>query len=148
MKTRITLARLSFPLLFAVAALLGSCLSTAIAQDPRDEGFYSPDDWHRASWIQRVATGHAGFYRNCDDDASKRWSPYIEWTCKPQGLGALPPRQTLSTIPADLQRKTDRHLWGQGGCAPVTRDCRPPSPLNLLRLPPELLHAFPSQRAQ
>ena len=135
-----------FRSLTAALLLLLATTQVSLAQQPREDGFYSPDDWHKASLAQRVATGHAGFYRNCDDDAAKRYSPYIEWTCKPRSWNAFPPGLTLSTIPADLQRKTDRHLAGQGACAPAcTRT--PPSPLNLLRLPPELIR-IPSYRAE
>lgn len=110
----------------------------SLADEPRDDGFYSPDDWNQAPWLQRVATGQAGFYRNCDDDSAKRYSPYIQWTCKPQGLNAWPPRMTLSTLACDFDRKVQRHLWGQGGCAPCTDCNNPPGPASLLRLPPEL----------
>lgn len=108
------------------------------ADEPSESGYYSPDDWNQASWLQRVATGQAGFYRNCDDDSAKRYSPHVYWTCKPQSLRAWPPRTTLSTLASDFDRKVQRHLWGQGGCAPCY-DCQnPPGPASLLRLPPEL----------
>ena len=119
--------------------LLGLSAWEASGGEPRDSGFYSPDDPRTASWLHRVATGQAGFYGHCDDDHAKRHSPYIEWHCRPSSFNAWPPRLTLSTLGADLTRKAQRHEWGQGACAP-DRPCPSdsPRPISLLRLPPEL----------
>ena len=75
---------------------------------------YQPSDFDDAGLARRVATGHAGFYRHGDDDASKRYSPYIEWHCSPPVYPAWWPSTTLTRLREDFARKAQRHSWGKG----------------------------------
>jgi hypothetical protein len=77
--------------------------------------FYSPSDFYQKGLIYRVQTGQAGFYRLCNDDGLKRYSPYIEWSEKKKQKPGLVPYQ-VSSLVKDTQRKIIRWNWGKADC--------------------------------
>ena len=72
---------------------------------------YQPDDHVNRGGIYRMQTGHAGAFKNCDDDLNKMYSPYINWNCRP----GSPPRP-LANFVSDFDRKLTRFRDGIGGC--------------------------------
>lgn len=83
---------------------------------------YRPDDPWTRGWVFNLQTGHAGLFRNCDDEECKRDSPYICW--KQDNEKMFPTQLGLwghakQTHAAVTQRIRD----GAGGCAPNCR-CR------------------------
>lgn len=72
---------------------------------------YQPDDHVNRGLIYRMQTGHAGFFKNCDGDLDKMYSPYINWNCRP----GSPPRPVSNSV-RDFDRKLTRFRDGAGGC--------------------------------
>jgi len=84
---------------------------------------YSPSDpWTRSKAIQ-VQTKHYGFFYNCDDEESKRNSPYIKWNshCETD----LPKKtRCFDLVKRELDEIKQRISDGGCGCREPGCDCQ------------------------
>lgn len=82
-----------------------------------EQRFYSPQDYYERGWIYRVQAGYAGLFNRCDDDAAKRYSPYIYWKERPSPAcrGRIYPN--LSDAALEIEQGVQRFTDGAGNCA-------------------------------
>ena len=78
--------------------------------------FYSPEDYERRGLMYHIHTGQAGFYRQCDDDWVKRYSPYITWQQRPDRRCKPALFRPVGQMLDSIDEKLFRFRAGQGAC--------------------------------
>lgn len=113
------LVTLSICSLFVILAACPTASAQNFIQDylARDTQFYAPEDFHERGWIYRVQAGYTGLFRDCDDDAARRNSPYIYWRQREAPACRRPSIRVLPNVAQQVDEGIQFVADGAGRCA-------------------------------